>query len=48
MGGGLGGLSGLPGGAEAGGGVGADRHGGELERLPVDGAPDRRLRRRSR
>ena len=33
----------LPGGAEAGGGVGADRHGGELERLPVDGAPDRRL-----
>ncbi len=43
MGGGLGGLARLSGGAEAGGGVGADRHGGELERLPVDGAPDRRL-----
>ena len=43
MGGGFGGLARLPGGAEAGGGIGADRHGGELERLPVDGAPDRRL-----
>ena len=43
MGGGLGWRARLSGGPEAGGGVGADRHGGELERLPVDGAPDRRL-----
>ena len=43
MGGGLARLRRLASSAEAGGSVGADRHGGELERLPVDGAPDCRL-----